>query len=290
MNSFHSLRDFSLSPFSGSPSSGSPSPGQKGFLHHLHPGLKIMSLLVLGSLIFFLSSPLPLVLFGVVLVLGSFSSGVKFFSLLKGCFPILPFMVFTTLIQIFFIHRGHDSPPLFILWHCRIYREELLFTALLFIRFFYLFSLLSLFNAVSPISEISYGTEGLLKPFFGKSAFPHEAALLVVLVFRFIPILLMEAEYLKKAQAARGGGFRKGRGRVVQKISMALALVIPLFIGALEHGVILAEAMEARGYVPGRKRSSLEEYFWKGRDGLFLVFLLCFSLLLWGFQFAGDLL
>ncbi len=97
----------------------------------------------------------------------------------------------------------------------------------------------------------------------------------------------MEAESLARAQAARGAGFGTGKGGPVKKIRLALPLLIPLFTGALEHAGILAEAMEARGYVPGRKRSSLDEYFWKGQDSLFLFFLLCFLSLLWGLHFAG---
>ncbi len=259
----------------------------KSLLHQLHPRLKILSLIMAGTVVFFLSSPLPLGLFFFLLVLGAFSAGLKSLSLFRGSAPVLPFLALIALVQIFFIHGDQGAEVLFSLWGRDVYREGLVFTALLFGRFFCLFYLFSLFSSITSISELSHGTQGLLRPLTGKSGLSHDGALLVVLVFRFIPLMLMEAEYLTKAQAARGAGFGTWRGGPVKRIRLALPLLVPLFTGALEHAGILAEAMEARCYEPGRNRTSLDEYFWRIQDSLFLFFLLCFFMLLWGLQKRG---
>ena len=78
------------------------------------------------------------------------------------------------------------------------------------------------------------------------------------------------------AQRARGVDFR--RQRWDRKIKGLLAMVIPLFLSVLRRSGELAQAMEARGFVPGALRTSHAELGWERGDtltaGLSFLFLL----------------
>jgi energy-coupling factor transport system permease protein len=66
-----------------------------------------------------------------------------------------------------------------------------------------------------------------------------------------------EAEYIRKAQAARGGG--EYQGGLVQKIKAAVSLTVPLTLRALERADALSLAFEARLY-PGHILERYQRY------------------------------
>ena len=73
-----------------------------------------------------------------------------------------------------------------------------------------------------------------------------DAALLVGITFRFVPIMAEEAETILKAQASRGSpGYSGGFFR---RAKTAASIVVPLMVRALARSEILAQAMEARCY------------------------------------------
>lgn len=104
----------------------------------------------------------------------------------------------------------------------------------------------------------------------------EELALVTGMALRFFPLLLEEAGEITLAQRARGVDFR--RGRWDRKIKGLLAMVIPLFLSVLRRSGELAQAMEARGFVPGALRTSHAELGWERGDtltaGLSFLFLL----------------
>jgi energy-coupling factor transport system permease protein len=60
-----------------------------------------------------------------------------------------------------------------------------------------------------------------------------------------------------KAQASRGVDFKESKFR--EKITQIISLLIPMFVIAYKRAGDLAEAMEARGYVPNSERTSINE-------------------------------
>ncbi len=267
--------------FSGTMALGQYEPGDS-YLHRLVPGVKLLSAFLLVSVVLFspLYPVLPLLfLFFAVLAR---AADLKIRYLMKGVKPVLPFLILIGIIQVFFISRDPLGEPLFVYRFLRIYPVDLYETAQLFARFFCLVLLLSLFNAVTPLTEISHGTEFLLRPLGKKSGAAHDMSLIVTITFRFIPILAQEAESITKAQAARGGEFGTWKTGFLRKVRLYVPLIVPLFIAALDRAEILVEAMESRCYTPGRHRTRLDEYHWQRRDtlaitgvgGLFLILLL----------------
>jgi len=249
-------------------------------VHRLVPALKMLSVILLGSAVLF--SPLfpQLLLLFLFFCLIGWMGNLKIRYLMKGIRPILPFLLLIGVIQIFFISRQLEGDPLFSVWIFKIYREDLFFTARLFARFFCLVLLLSIFTSVTPVTEISHGTEALLKPFGRKQALAHDMSLVVTITFRFIPILAREAEHITKAQASRGASFGTWNMGLLKKIRLYIPLIIPLFIAALERSEILVEAMESRCYEAGARRTRLDEFHWKFADWMVLfLIIVIFSVL-----------
>jgi len=275
MNDFEIIQNMSL---------GQYEPGDSP-VHRLVPAVKLSAVILLASAVFFapLFPQLPL-LFG-FFCLTARLSGLQVRYLMRGVRPVLPFLLLIGVIQIFFISRDVSSEPLFRFLRFAVYPEDLLFTARLFARFFCLVLLFSLFSSVTPVTEISHGTESMLRPLSRNNGLSHDMALVVTITFRFIPILAQEAEHLTKAQASRGAWFGTWKMGLIKKLKLYIPLVIPLFIAALERSEILVEAMEARCYEPGAPRTRLDEYHWERRDLAALLTVIALFVLLLASRF-----
>ncbi len=89
-----------------------------------------------------------------------------------------------------------------------------------------------------------------------------DITVMVSLGLAFLPLLQQELQRILLAQRVRGADFR--RGPIEQRLINALALLPPLLAGNLRRAEELAVAMEARGYVPGARRTVLNA----GRFGI----------------------
>ena len=103
-------------------------------------------------------------------------------------------------------------------------------------------SLLTL--TTSPLA-LADGLESLLSPFRRLGLPAHELAMTTTIALRFVPILVDEADRLRRAQLARGADFGGGP---VRRVRSLLPLLLPLFISAFGRADRLAVAMEARCY------------------------------------------
>jgi energy-coupling factor transport system permease protein len=82
-----------------------------------------------------------------------------------------------------------------------------------------------------------------------------DIAIMVSLGLAFLPLLQQELQRILLAQRVRGADFR--RGSLETRLYNAVALLPPLLAGNLRRAEELALAMEARGYVPGARRTVL---------------------------------
>lgn len=78
-----------------------------------------------------------------------------------------------------------------------------------------------------------------------------------------------------KAQASRGVDFDEGK--LKEKVMGILSLIVPLFVSSFQRAEDLADAMEARGYAPGKERTRYKQLVIKGHDWVFLI--LCFAVM-----------
>lgn len=121
-----------------------------------------------------------------------------------------------------------------------------------------------LMMTVRPLDLIG-GLERIFSPL--KPWVPvNEFVLAMGIAIRFFPLLLEEGEEILLAQRARGAAF-KG----IRRLTMAVSVAIPLFIGALRRAGDLADAMVARGYNPGKARTDWRGTTWRWMDTWTLV-------------------
>jgi energy-coupling factor transport system permease protein len=138
----------------------------------------------------------------------------------------------------------------------------------------------TILTATTKPLDLTLGIEDLLKPFRRIGVPAHEIAMMISIALRFIPTLIEETQRIMKAQASRGVDMSSGS--LKEKIGAVLSLIVPLFVSAFDRAEQLANAMEARGYVPGRNRTRYKSLKLHGID----IALLAGSFLLLGVLIA----
>ena len=148
-------------------------------------------------------------------------------------------------------------------------------------RLISLVAMISLFTFSTSTTELTHGTEQLLKPLQRIGLPAHEFSLVIMIALRFVPILALEAEHLVKAQASRGLDFGGGKMGILKRIFRMLPLLIPLFIAALRRAETLSLAMESRCYTGGAQRTHLVRFQARRVDyAVVLLFVLFLSLII----------
>ena len=252
-------------------------PGQS-YWHKLDPRSKIIttSLFVISS---FLVNNL-IVMFGFMLLvlLALRLTKLPYSYFLKSLIPILFFVGFTFILQVLFNQEGE---LLFELGFIKIYTQGLIIATLMSLRLVLVVVISTLLTLTTKPTDLTLALESLFKP-FKKIGLPvSELALMISIALRFIPTLLEETQKILKAQASRGVDIREGKFK--DKVMQIVSLLVPLFILSFKRADELANAMEVRGYIPGRARTSINRLYWKGKDSILI--LIGILLLMVGFIF-----
>ena len=101
--------------------------------------------------------------------------------------------------------------------------------------------------------NLTDGLESLMKP-LKIVRFPvHEAAMMMGIALKFIPIFADETDRIIKAQTARGSDFDSKK--FMTRVKSYIPVLIPLFISAWRRADELAQAMNARCYRGGNGRT-----------------------------------
>ncbi len=247
MSEFEFLRDITIGQYLPT---GSPS-------HRLDPRAKlVMTALFLTGVV--ASTSLAGLSGALVLVLGGLAlARIPLRYAVQGLRPALPFLAILALLQVFTIPRNDVGRVLWQWWLVTITTTDLRMAAITLLRFVALILGLSLFSLSTSTTELTHGTEHLLRPLQRLGLPAHEFALVVTISLRFVPLLALEAERIAKAQASRGADFGRGRMSVFQRAVRMLPLLVPLFVVALQRAEALALAMEARCYMGGKGRTHL---------------------------------
>ena len=205
-------------------------------IHKLPPVAKY--LVFLGfflTSIFLKTIPLSLVSLGIALLYAALAK-MPFKKPLKSFFGLLPWVLFFLLIQFFFFPINNGDTVLFHFGIIKITVEKILISVK---------SILHLATAIFMIFGFMYSADekDILEGF--KKLIPSKSAsLILVMIFRFIPLLADEASLIIKVQLIRGGlGETKGFFNRVRKL---LPLFVPLISRTLERANNMADALTAR--------------------------------------------
>lgn len=236
--------------------------GRKTLVHGLHPAA--MLALALALLVMSLASANPVCQASVILAAGllALAAGVfkEWASWWKLCAAVgLAALIINPLIS----RQGTTllwiGPKLPVIGRVTITAEAVAFGAVMALRLaaiIWVFALVTL--TVDPDAVL-----GLMR---GKGS---RSALVSALSMRLVPTMTRDAGELLDAQRARG--LARDSGGRFKVLASRLPLVKRMFTTALDRGVGLAEAMEARAYGSGR-RTRYRVYRFKASDVAVVAF------------------
>ena len=171
-------------------------------------------------------------------------------------------------------------------WKFNVYQEGVERAGFILIRLIIMIGITSLLTLSTMTTDINNGIEGLLAPLKLLKIKVGVFSMMIALTLRFIPTLIEESKKIMKAQASRGVDFEEGR--LKDKVSQIISLLIPMFVISFKRADDLANAMEARGYVIGAKRTKLDELKLRWRDYLcILISLGLLTLVIWSMVYYG---
>ncbi|MCI6640592.1 MAG: energy-coupling factor transporter transmembrane protein EcfT [Pygmaiobacter massiliensis] len=229
-------------------------------VHRMDPRVKLILTLAYIVVLFVGSNPLGLFLSAAFLVLAYRVSQIPFKLITKSLKPILPIVLFTALLNLFFV----QGEVLFRLWVFTITREGVYNVAILVVRIICLIAGTSLLTYTTSPILLTDALEQLLRPFAKLHLPVHELAMMMTIALRFIPTLIEETDKIMSAQKARGAEL--DTGSLSQRLRALVPVLIPLFISAFRRADELAMAMECRCYHGGEGRTRLTVLRVGGQD------------------------
>ena len=246
-------------------------------VHRFDPRLKLVLTVAYIVLLFAASNPLGLTMS--ILFLGVMYKVAKIPVKMigKSLKPILPIVLFTAVLNLFFVSGEGD--PLVHFWFLTIYAEGVRYAVLMAVRVMALIAGTSLLTYTTSPIVLTDAIEQLLKP-LGKLHFPvHELAMMMSIALRFIPTLIEETDKIMNAQKARGA--QLDTGKMTDRVKALVPVLIPLFISAFRRADELAMAMECRCYRGGDGRTRLKVLRCTRQDYIDLaVCIVCFMVIL----------
>jgi energy-coupling factor transport system permease protein len=210
------------------------------FIHRLDPRTKIISLLILSGVVFFLTSWQEYAAFAGISVLLLLLGRVPVSRWLNTIRPLAWF-----LILILIMHLGSAGG-----WKVGL---------AVLSRFVFLLSLAVLLTTTTPIFSLAMGLRKLL----GSSI-----AFMVTMAIRFIPLAVLENQKIMEAQQVRGVRYSP------KNIPL---LAYALLVNIMKKADELAQAVEARGFHLGPHRTSLYQLRFTSRDALAISVVMVFS-------------
>ena len=179
-------------------------------------------------------------------------SGIKFSYLAKGVKPLRFIIIFTFILNLFFVQ---GETPIFTLGFFTLTKEALNNAIYFALRLIFLVMGTSVLTLTTSPVQLTDGLERIMHP-LEKIHFPaHELAMMMTIALRFIPTLLEETDKIMKAQMARGADFESGN--ILRRAKALIPILVPLFISAFRIAQDLAMAMEARCYGSNSKKTRM---------------------------------
>ena len=229
-------------------------------LHRMDPRTKLLGTLVyLVSLFLFDSLPVY-ALAAAFLLFVILLSRVPFSYMVKGLKPIMFFLVFTIVMNMFLV----KGEAIWTFWKLQVTREGLRQSFFMAARLIMLILGSNLMTLTTTPTRLTNAMEAVMKPLRLIKVPVHEIAMMMSIALRFIPILLDETDKIMKAQMARGADFESGN--LFKKAKSMIPVLVPLFISAFRRANDLAMAMEARCYHGGKGRTQMKPLKYAVRD------------------------
>ena len=226
-------------------------------IHKLDPRIKIIALFIMMVAIFTVNNWWAYLLLGIIILSMIFLSKLSISFVINAFKPMIFMLLFLLVINALTIKTG---TVLFSIASLNIYSDAIVNTLFIVVRLLLMIMLTTCLTATTKPLDLTLGLEYILAP-LSIIKFPtHEVAMMISIALRFIPTII--------EQKSRGVDFEEGS--IKEKITAILSLIVPLFSVAFERAYELADAMEARGYVPGATRTRYRTLKYTFKDFVFL--------------------
>lgn len=247
-------------------------------VHRLDPRTKILIVFAYIALVFSVKNVVGYVLSTLFPVVVCIISKIPLKMIVKSLKPLLVFIVFTALINLF-MTKGEI---VFSFWVFNITKEGIVLTVKMALRLILLVAGTSLLTYTTSPIVLTDGIEKLLAPLSKIGVPAHEIAMMMTIALRFIPTIIDETDKIMKAQSARGSDFESGN--LFRRAKALVPILVPLFISAFKRADDLAVAMECRCYHGGKNRTKLKTIKMTGLDlAAILLFVALFAAgMIWG--------
>lgn len=223
-------------------------------VHKMDGRAKFFSFLMLTAAVILADFPWGYILMAMVAIITGRFSGLSFFDLTETVRRMGIFFLIVFCMNAFFIS---SSDPIWTWLVFALSKEGMIRGVSVVLRIVLILLLSNILTTATPPIEIMTGIELFLRPLKLLRIPSEQIAMILSVAMQFIPVLLEEADTIKKAQIARGAQFES---RSIRKRAMALfPLIIPVFIAAFRRADELAMAMESRGYRHDGKRTGKEK-------------------------------
>lgn len=226
----------------------------KSVIHRLDPRIKILLTALYIVMLFLPNGFLGLGLGAIYLIIAFLLSGIPVKMMLKSIKPILPIIIFTGLLNLFFLDGG---TVLLSLGFIKVTSEGIHTMLFMAIRIIFLICGTSLLTYTTSPITLTDAIERILSPLQKIKIPAHEIAMMMTIALRFIPTLIEETDKIMSAQKARGADLESGS--FLQRAKALVPILIPLFVSAFRRAEELALAMECRCYHGGDGRTRMRQ-------------------------------
>ncbi|MDD6033966.1 MAG: energy-coupling factor transporter transmembrane component T [Oscillospiraceae bacterium] len=227
-------------------------PGRSA-VHRMDPRVKLILTIAFIVMLFLVRNPLGFVLCAAFLIFCYAISRIPVKMILKSIKPILPIILFTGILNLFFI----DGDPIFTWGVLKLTWQGIYTSVTMALRIVLLIAGSSLLTYTTSPIALTDAIERLLSPLKVLHFPAHELAMMMSIALRFIPTLIEETDKIMSAQKARGADMESGS--LMQRAKALIPIMSPLFISAFRRAEELALAMECRCYHGGEGRTRMKQ-------------------------------
>lgn len=242
-------------------------------IHRIDSRFKIVLDIIYVVMLFIADNFISLALAGIFILMVYAVSGIKAVMMLRSLKPIMPLILFTAVLNLFFVSGTEE--PLVEWWIITIYEEGINTAMFMMVRIVCLIIGMSLLTYTTSPIVLTDAIERLLSPLKKIKLPVHELAMMMTIALRFIPTLIEETDKIMAAQKARGADL--DTGGLMKRAKALVPILIPLFVSAFKRANELAMAMECRCYKGGDGRTKLRQL--KAQPADYMVFMLVLTVL-----------
>ena len=233
------------------------------FIHKLDARAKIILTILVIALIFLCKNFISLAVTLLLVIISVILSSVPFKMYLKSLKPILPIVLFTAVLNLFY--AGGEN-VIFSFGKLSLTSEGIFTAVFLAVRIVLLIVASSILTYTTVPTMLTDAIEKLLSPLKLFKVPVQSWAMMMTLALRFIPTLVEEIEKITNAQKSRGADFESGK--LIQRIKAIIPIIIPLFVSSFRRASDLAYAMSCRCYTGADTRTRMKQMKMKPRDFL----------------------